>query len=134
MSLKQDDGLAICQAMRRPAALVAAALRVMHSGLYWSSLTTQVGLGMWADNQKLEKMSNCLREWASVFTVIAVMCNQDTPLHRDALSHVQWFDIMTSVSGYGPARMKMPNLGIEIDYKTGVMAGTLGRIVRHGVG
>ncbi|KAG1812988.1 hypothetical protein EV424DRAFT_1349184 [Suillus variegatus] len=44
-SLKQDDGLAIYQAMWRLVALGAAALRVMHSGLYWSSLTTQMGWG-----------------------------------------------------------------------------------------
>ncbi|KAG2087206.1 uncharacterized protein F5147DRAFT_545215, partial [Suillus discolor] len=72
-------------------------------------------------------------EWASVFTVVAVMCNQYTPLHRDALSHAQWFDIMTSVGGYTSAQMKMPNIGIEIAYDAGVMAGTSGRIVRHGV-
>ncbi|KAG1786734.1 uncharacterized protein HD556DRAFT_1449392 [Suillus plorans] len=48
-TLKSDDGAAYCRAMCRPAALVAAALRVMHSGLYWSSLTTQLGLGVWAE-------------------------------------------------------------------------------------
>ncbi|KAG1838483.1 hypothetical protein C8R48DRAFT_622212 [Suillus tomentosus] len=78
-------------------------------------------------------MGTRLREWASVFTVVAVMCNRYTPLHRDALSRAQWFDIMTSVGGYTSARMKMPNIGIEIAYNPGVMAGTSGRIVRHGV-
>ncbi|KAG2112263.1 uncharacterized protein F5147DRAFT_650910 [Suillus discolor] len=56
-----------------------------------------------------------------------------TPLHRDALSRAQWFDIMTSIGGYTSARMKMPNIGIEIAYDAGVMAGASGRIVRHGV-
>ncbi|KAG1801908.1 hypothetical protein EV424DRAFT_1351811 [Suillus variegatus] len=49
VTLKQD-GLTICQAIRWPAVLAAAALRVMHGGLYWSSLTTQLGLSLWADN------------------------------------------------------------------------------------
>ncbi|KAG2103726.1 uncharacterized protein F5147DRAFT_775850 [Suillus discolor] len=132
-ALKSDDAPSLCWAIRRLATLVAAALRVMHSGLYWSSLTTQMGLGVWADARQLEKMGNCLRGWASVFTVLTVMCNWYSPLHRDALSRAQWFDIMTSVGGYAPARMKMPNIGIEIAYNTGVMAGTSGRIVRHGV-
>ncbi|KAG1804571.1 hypothetical protein EV424DRAFT_1544600 [Suillus variegatus] len=132
-ALKSDDAPSLCWAIWRPAALVAATLRVMHSGLYWSSLTTQMGLGVWADTHQLEKMGHCLRGWASVFTVLTIMCNQYPPLHRDALSRAQWFDIMTSVGRYGPARMKMPNIGIENAYNTGVMAGTSGRIVRHGV-
>ncbi|KAG2108902.1 uncharacterized protein F5147DRAFT_652499 [Suillus discolor] len=132
-TLKSDNGVAYCRVMCRPAALVAAASRVMHSGLYWSSLTTQLGLGVWADTHQTQPMGNRLREWASVFTVVAVMCNWYTPLHRDALSRAQWFDIMTSVGGYTLARMKMPNIGIEIAYNSGVMAGTSGRIVRHGV-
>ncbi|KAG2058522.1 hypothetical protein BDR06DRAFT_1004231 [Suillus hirtellus] len=99
-TLKSDDGAAYCQAMCRLAALVAAALRVMHSGLYWSSLTTQLGLRVWADTHQTQTMKMWLREWASVFTVVAIMCNWYTPLHRDALSHAQWFDIMTSIGGY----------------------------------
>ncbi|KAG1794243.1 uncharacterized protein HD556DRAFT_1237074, partial [Suillus plorans] len=69
----------------------------------------------------------------SIFTVIAVMCNWYTPLHQDARSCAQWFDIMTSVGSYTLAQIKMPNVGIEIAYDLGVMAGTSGRIVRHGV-
>ncbi|KAG1840336.1 hypothetical protein F4604DRAFT_1598935, partial [Suillus subluteus] len=54
-------------------------------------------------------------------------------LHCDALSHAQWFDAMLSVGGYGPARMWMPNIGIEIAYNSGVMVAASGRIVWHGV-
>ncbi|KAG1868820.1 hypothetical protein C8R48DRAFT_598209 [Suillus tomentosus] len=131
-TLKQD-GLTLCQAIQRPAVLAAAALRVMHGGLYWSSLTTRLGLGLWADNNQFKDMANCLRQWASSFTVLAVMCNRRSPLHRDSQSLAEWFDILTSVGDYGPARMKLPNIGIEIAYNSGVMIGTSGRIVRHGV-
>ncbi|KAG1832777.1 hypothetical protein EV424DRAFT_1342281 [Suillus variegatus] len=100
-TLKQD-GPALCQAIQQPVVLAAAALRVMHGGCYWSSLTTQLGLGLWADNNQLQEMGNCLREWASSFTVLAVMCNRHSPLHRDSQSLAQWFDIMTSIGNYGP--------------------------------
>ncbi|KAG1852091.1 hypothetical protein DFJ58DRAFT_728639 [Suillus subalutaceus] len=120
-------------AMQRLAALIAAALRVMHPSLYWSSLTTQLGLGLWAANNQLQDMGDLLRVWGSVFTVLAVMCNRRSPLHRDALSRAQWFDVMLSVGSYGPARMWMPNIGIEIAYNSGVMAAASGRIVWHGV-
>ncbi|KAG1849096.1 hypothetical protein C8R48DRAFT_677149 [Suillus tomentosus] len=112
-TLKSDDGTAYCWAMCRLAALVAAALRVMHSSLYWSSLTTQLGLGVWGDTHQAQTIGTWLREWASVFTVVAIICNR--------------------IGGYTSVRMKMPNIGIEIAYNPGVMASTLGRIVRHGV-
>ncbi|KAG1798775.1 hypothetical protein EV424DRAFT_1546170 [Suillus variegatus] len=99
-TLKQD-GLTICQAIWRLVVLAAAALRVMHGSLYWSSLTTQLSLGLWADNNQFKEMANCLRQWVSSFTVLAVMCNHCSPLHRDSQSLAQWFDIITSVSDYG---------------------------------
>lgn len=73
-TLKQD-GSTLCQAIRQPAVLVAATLRVMHGSLYWSSLTTQLGLGVWADNNQFTDMASCLRQWVSSFTVLAIMCN-----------------------------------------------------------
>ncbi|KAG2114219.1 uncharacterized protein F5147DRAFT_650028 [Suillus discolor] len=101
-----------------PAVLAAAALRVMHGSLYWSSLTTQLGLSLWADNNQFKDMGNCLRQWASSFTVLAVMCNHCSPLHRDSQSLAQWFDIITSIGNYGPVQMKLPNIGIEITYNS----------------
>ncbi|KAG1834668.1 hypothetical protein DFJ58DRAFT_735758 [Suillus subalutaceus] len=126
-------GSSLCQAMQRPAALIAAALRVMHPSLYWSSLTTKLGLSLWADNNQLEEMGNRLREWVSVFTALAVMCNRCSPLHHDTLSRAQWFNVMTSVGNHSPVRMQMPNIGVEIAYNSGVMVGASGRIVRHGM-
>ncbi|KAG0697645.1 hypothetical protein DFH29DRAFT_765957, partial [Suillus ampliporus] len=38
-----------------------------------------------------------------------------------------------SVGDYGAARMKMPNIGIEIVYGAAAMAVGSGRIIRHGV-
>ncbi|KAG1733404.1 uncharacterized protein EDB91DRAFT_1084457 [Suillus paluster] len=116
--LNEMEGL--CQAMQRPAALIAAALRVMHPDLYRASLATQLALGLGAAEKKLDEMGARLREWASVFTAVAV-------------SHPQWFNVMTSIGNYGAARMKMPNIGIEIVYGPGAMAVGSGRIIRHGV-
>ncbi|KAG2112326.1 uncharacterized protein F5147DRAFT_572755 [Suillus discolor] len=130
-TLKSDSGL--CLAIQRPAALFAAALRVMHPNLYWSSLGTALGLGLWAVDKQLQEIIDCLRDWASVFTTLAVMCNRCSPLHRNPLSQSQWFNGMTSVGNYGMGRMRMPNIGIEIVYNSSVMAAVSGRIVRHGM-
>lgn len=129
--LKSDGGL--CLAIQQLAALFAAALRVMHPNLYWSSLRTVLGLGLCAVDNQLQETIDCLRDWASVFTALAVMCNRCSPLHHDPLSQLQWFDGMTSVGNYGMGRMRMPNIGIEIVYDSSVMAAVSGRIVRHGM-
>ncbi|KAG1875684.1 hypothetical protein F4604DRAFT_1924746 [Suillus subluteus] len=71
----KGNGRSFCQALQRPAALIAAALRVMHPNLYWSSLAMALALGLWAADKKLVEMGDCLREWASVFTVVAIICN-----------------------------------------------------------
>ncbi|KAG1724391.1 uncharacterized protein EDB91DRAFT_1255255 [Suillus paluster] len=85
-----------------------------------ASLATQLALGLRAAEKKLDEMGARLREWASVFTAVAI-------------SRPQWFNVMTSVGNYGAARMKMPNIGIEIVYGPGAMAVGSGRIIRHGV-
>ncbi|KAG1770149.1 hypothetical protein EV702DRAFT_978295 [Suillus placidus] len=117
--------------MHRPAVLIAAALRVMHPNLYWSSLATKLALGLWAADKKLDEIGDCLREWASVFTALAIVCNRHSPMHRDPLSHPQWFDVMTTTGNYGVASIKMPNLGIESVYPAGSMVAGSGRIIRH---
>ncbi|KAG1735478.1 hypothetical protein EDD22DRAFT_852356 [Suillus occidentalis] len=62
-TLKEVEGQSFCQAMHRLAVLIAAALRVMHPNLYWSSLAVKLALGLWADQNKSNKIGDHLREW-----------------------------------------------------------------------
>jgi hypothetical protein len=105
----------------------------MHPKLYWSSFATQLALGLWVADKNIDQMGDRLREWASVFTALSIVSNQWSPLHWDPLSCPQWFDAMTTIGNYGVGRMKMPNLGIEIQYDPGCIAAGSGRIIRHGV-
>ncbi|KAG1743909.1 hypothetical protein EDB19DRAFT_1906989 [Suillus lakei] len=133
VTLKEFDGWSFSQAMYRLVALITAALRVMHPKLYWSSLATKLAMGLWAADKKLDEMGDHLREWASVFTALIIMCNHCSPLHHDPLSCAQWFDVMTTFSNYGIASMKIPNLGIKIAYPAGCMVARSGQIIRHGL-
>ncbi|KAG0692004.1 hypothetical protein DFH29DRAFT_883259 [Suillus ampliporus] len=123
------DGRSLCQAMQRPAALIAAALRVMHPDLYWASLATQLALGLWAADKKLDEMGAHLRVGISIYSCRC--CVQPALTLVAPRSSV--LSPMTSVSDYGAARMKMPNIGIEIVYGAAAMAVGSGRIIRHGV-
>ncbi|KAG2059876.1 hypothetical protein BDR06DRAFT_873412 [Suillus hirtellus] len=78
-------------------------------------------------------MGDHLREWASIFTTLAIVCNWCLPMHCDALSCSQCFDVMTTFGNYRVVRMKMPNLGIESVYPAGSMVTRSGQIMRHGL-
>ncbi|KAG1740280.1 hypothetical protein EDB19DRAFT_1635342 [Suillus lakei] len=78
-------------------------------------------------------MSETLQYWASVFNSLSVICNRQTPNHRDHLLIPECFDILTTVGNYSNARMSMPSLQLEFRYNPGCMIVFSERLVRHGV-
>ncbi|KAG1843162.1 hypothetical protein DFJ58DRAFT_844469 [Suillus subalutaceus] len=114
--------------LRRPAAIATAALRVMHPEQYWAGLQAFASLGEKARSKELPKMSETLQYWATVFNSLTIICNQETPNHRDPSSISECFDILTSVGNYSNARMSMPSLQLELSGRgsncLGMMSGT----------
>ncbi|KAG2351373.1 hypothetical protein BDR07DRAFT_1319906 [Suillus spraguei] len=132
-SLRGQSGDKYLSAIARPAVIASAALRVMHPRQYWEGLTNIVSLGAMANDMHLHQISDKLGKWSSVFCALSIISNRETPFHRDSLSRMQWFDVLTSVGRYCHARMSLPSLQIELKYDPGVMVGMSGRAVRHGV-
>ncbi|KAG2108098.1 hypothetical protein BD769DRAFT_1352873 [Suillus cothurnatus] len=132
-SLQGPVGNMYLNSIARPAVIASAALRVMHPRQYWEGLTNMVTLGSLANEMELQQMPEKLCKWASVFSALSIVSNRETPFHRDTLSRMQWFDILTSVGHYSHARMLLPSLQIDLRYDSGVMVGMSGRAVRHGV-
>jgi len=132
-SLKGPSGMDILNAIARPAAIASAALRVMHPEQYFEGLRTFGMLDEAAFRLDLPFMPDALAQWSSVFTVLTVISNRETPLHRDVNSIPQWFDILGSVGDYKNGGMALPGLGIELMYDPGVMVAISGKIIRHGV-
>jgi hypothetical protein len=132
-TLKGELGQEICTAMQFSGILGLAALRVMRPELYQASLLAHLHLGAWAVNSERSAMADHMKKWTSVFTGASVICNRETPLHRDPHCRAQGFDLMSSFGNHSPATMNMPNLGIDLAYDAGVMTACSGRLVRHGV-
>lgn len=105
----------------------------MHPELYWASVQTHIKLGCWATKQGLEDMHWCLKHWTLVYTGAAVMCNRDSPDHRDLKCPPKAFDILTCIGSYNWAVMRLTNLSINSVYKPGVMVSYSGCLVRHGI-
>ncbi|KAG2030666.1 hypothetical protein BDR03DRAFT_986921, partial [Suillus americanus] len=112
-SLKGPSSEDILKAIVRPAAIATAALRVIHPQQYWTGLQAFVSLGDKAGSKELPKMSETLQYWATVFNILTIICNWETPNHRDHSLIPECFDILTSVGNYSNARMSMPSLQLE---------------------
>ncbi|KAG2337824.1 hypothetical protein BDR05DRAFT_861212, partial [Suillus weaverae] len=112
-TLKGDRSLAMIMAMQRPALLMSAALCIMHPQLYWTSIRTH--------------------HWASIYTGAAIMCNRQSPEHRDPRCLPEAFDILTCISSYPHIVMQLTNLRIDLVYNPGVMVSYSGCLVRHGI-
>ncbi|KAG2036557.1 hypothetical protein BDR03DRAFT_982853 [Suillus americanus] len=112
-SLNGPSSENILKAIVRPAAIATVALRVMHPQQYWTGLQAFASLGDKAGSKELPKMSETLQYWAMVFNSLTIICNRETPNHRDHSSIPECFDILTSVGKYLNARMSMPSLQLE---------------------
>lgn len=132
-TLKGERSLSTIIDMQRPALIASAALRVMHPQLYWASVATHLELGRWSRDQGHVEMHHLLKHWASVYTGASIMCNRQSPDHRDPKCPPEAFDILTCIGNYQHAVMKLTNLGIELAYDPGVMVSYSGRLVRHGI-
>ncbi|KAG2143560.1 uncharacterized protein EDB93DRAFT_1088176, partial [Suillus bovinus] len=73
-ALKGDVGRNITTSLQRSSILVSAALRVMHPDLYRAGIKTQY---------QLQDIYHHLKHWASVFNVVSVIFNHQSPPHRD---------------------------------------------------
>ncbi|KAG1730913.1 hypothetical protein EDB19DRAFT_1641076, partial [Suillus lakei] len=132
-SLKGNRSLSMILDMQRPTLIASTALRVMHPQLYWASVRTHLELGHWSVDHGSDNMHHLPKHWASVYTGATIMCNCQTPDHRDPKCPPEAFDILTCIGSYQHTVMQLTNLGIELVYNPGVMVSYSRCLVRHGI-
>lgn len=115
-----------------PAAILSAALSIMHPTLFKRGMEGMKGLKEYAD-QSDRNMAKALTNWSSVFTNMQLIANRLAPLHRDPNSHAPWFDLLCTIGEYEEGYMYMPSLGIILEYPPGTIVAFSGRLLRHGV-
>ncbi|KAG2048432.1 hypothetical protein BDR06DRAFT_895603, partial [Suillus hirtellus] len=130
-TLKGVNGHNITVSLQRSGILVSTALWMMHPDLYLAGIKTHVRLGEWASRHQLHDMCYHLQCWTSVFNVVSVICNCQSPPHRDPKCQPEAFDIMTTTGIYHPVIMDFINLGIKILYNSGSMLASSCQLVRH---
>ena len=113
---------------REPTALLSGVLRIIHPEQYQAAQQiTDAVLGA-------ELCQEALDTWGAVcFHGLSLIANRQTPAHRDPLTNLCCFDIMTSVGSFREARMKLSHMGVDINIRPGMVIALLGKVVRHEV-
>ncbi|KIK79395.1 hypothetical protein PAXRUDRAFT_121743, partial [Paxillus rubicundulus Ve08.2h10] len=118
-------------AMVVPNALLSATLAVMHTDLYVAGREAMIKLGDYAERVDTE-MGEMLERWSSVYGVISVMVNRESPLHRDYSGKNEWMDLLASVGACRNASFQLSNLRTTLRYDPGTVVAFSGRVLRHG--
>jgi len=104
----------------------------MHPEQYYEGVKNHVHLQGRALSGELP-IWDILQLWASVFTFLSVIVNQETPIHQEVISRARWFDILTSTGSYYNVDLFLPSLQMKLKYEAGVMVGMSQKVVRHRV-
>jgi hypothetical protein len=84
------------------------------------------------DNKVLD-LHESLEHWHSVFTVITLITNRESPLHRDPKTNICWYDLMLTVGDYDEAILELSTFGLRLLYNPGSICFISGKLVHHGV-
>ena len=113
--------------MYESSALISAMLRVMHPALY------SAGRQMMQCLASNDSLRSAISQWSSVFNACTLLSNRWTPNHRDNYSRAQWYDILTTFGAYRGAFLNLSSIGLKLQYSSGTVVGSSGKILQHGV-
>jgi hypothetical protein len=107
--------------------LLSAIARVAHPALYIT------GHSAFAAMQDLPEITKILPIWSSVFNGVSIICNRDTPPHRDTGTLDRWFDILATIGGDYNTVLKLNSIGLDLAYRSGTVVLFSGAALIHSV-
>jgi len=128
VSFRNPAALDWLDAISESNAILSAILAVIHPNLYNAG---------WETIKHLKDPKICPRDilirWASVFSGVAIISNCITKPHQDLSSRDHWYDILASLESYQDCSLKLPGLGISLEYGPGTVVGVAGKVLEHEV-
>lgn len=109
--------------------ILSAILGVIHPPLYRAGRETLIRL---RQSAKIRRQ-DVLGKWTSVFSGISVICNRISPPHRDSQSRHHWYDLLATLGRYQNCNLKLPGLGLSLEYGPGTVVGLSGMMLEHEV-
>ena len=114
--------------MKESGALLSAILRVTHPELFRAGLDS-----LRAAASREDSVQAALETWPTVFNAVQIICNRQSPWHRDSAGMPPWFDMLITLGSYKRATLVLRNLGVQVAYKPGSIALISSLLVHHGV-
>lgn len=78
-----------------------------------------------------EYLSVILDVWCCPFSGVAVMCNRETPRHRDPNGRDNWYDLLFTMGTYDNLDLLLPGLNSAFCYTPGTVVALCGRVLSH---
>lgn len=114
--------------MRETGALLSAILRVTHPDLYMAGRNSLIKI--------MSDHPNCkeaIARWPTVFNMVQIISNRQTPFHRDVSGQPTWYDLLVTLGSYQRATLALRNIGIRVAYRPGSIALISSLLLHHGV-
>ena len=62
---------------------------------------------------------------------VPIICNRETPSHRDAQANPQWYDILATMGSYQELHFHLMGLGMSFHYPPGTVIALCGKLLTH---
>jgi 2-oxoglutarate-Fe(II)-dependent dioxygenase family protein len=115
--------------------LCGGLLAIVHSELYSACL--DVYDKFYEDPETFIRNPDAFRDsmesWGNPFGGLALICNRETPEHRDNNSRYYWYDILATIGKYCGLDIYIPGTGWRFSYESGTLVALGGRALTHAV-
>jgi RNA polymerase subunit RPABC4/transcription elongation factor Spt4 len=120
-------GIAWLKENQESTALISGLLSIVHPQLYKMEKTYMEQLA------SREDFAELVMSWQSVYNGCQAISNQDTPIHRDNNSQVEWYDMLVTIGPYTGTEIELPGINLQFAYETGTVFPLCRQILHHGV-
>ncbi|KAJ3506421.1 hypothetical protein NLJ89_g6879 [Agrocybe chaxingu] len=118
--------------MQETNALLGAVLRVINPKVYEQGMADLVKISKSPDDvENHDRVKDILGFWASPYHGLSVMCNRQTPVHRDVHSPKDSMEMLATIGTYLDGQITLPSLNHMLHYPAGTIVALGGRIIPH---
>ena len=79
------------------------------------------------------KISRVLDCWHTPFSGVSVICNQETPQHKDVNGRHSWYDVLVTMGTHPTIKFGLPSLQTTLAYSPRTVVALCGWIISHSV-
>jgi Oxygenase domain of the 2OGFeDO superfamily len=120
--------------MMESSAVMGALLSIIHPQMFHAAMQAFSTL---ANHPELSKegpeVLEVLGRWSSPFSGYSIISNRNTPLHRDTSAPPECYDLLATFGNYTNGTMKLPGVGVTLDYPPGSLVALCGKVIPHAV-